>query len=601
MTISYRPDYPRPQLVRDTWDNLNRPWDFAFDDDDRGEREHWEQGLPSSQIIQVPFSYETEKSGVGDTTFHPVVWYSRTIQVPEETLRGNRVVLHLEGCDDEARVWVNGTFAGSHRGGYTRFSLDVTAWVKPGENRITVRASDSMDPAQMRGKQRWVPESFTCWYVQTTGIWKTVWLEYVPQCAVTELQITPLWTKGSVELKGKVEAPKTAQEVTLQAEAFFENVRVSCVQVPVPVTTGQFHVVMDLLSEPDDRYPWGLHSWTPEDPALYDLHLTVRQAGAVQDDVWSYFGLREIRTQNGQVLLNGEPLYQRLLLDQGYWEESGLTPPDEAALQEDIEKTLQLGYNGVRKHQKVEDERFFYWADVKGLLVWCEAPSAYTFGAEAVQSFATRWTEIVRQYENHPSIITWTPFNESWGVGQIKTDSAQQHFTQAIYHLTKSLDPMRPVIVNDGWEHTVSDILTLHDYEADGARFLARYTRFFEQIRQGEVYHNGFKAALADTFTYQGQPIIISEYGGIALQDSENGWGYGDKVQGEEAFLRRFGSITKAIRQIPQIVGYCYTQITDVQQEQNGLMDMQRHFKVDPEKIRAINTEPVDPESGLYR
>lgn len=450
MTISYRPDYPRPQLVRDTWDNLNGPWDFAFDDDDRGEREHWEQGLPSSQIIQVPFSYETEKSGVGDTTFHPVVWYSRTIQVPEETLRGNRVVLHLEGCDDEARVWVNGTFAGSHRGGYTRFSLDVTAWVKPGKNRITVRASDSMDPAQMRGKQRWVPESFTCWYVQTTGIWKTVWLEYVPQCAVTELQITPLWTKGSVELKGKVEAPKTAQEVTLQAEAFFENVRVSCVQVPVPVTTGQFHVVMDLLSEPDDRYPWGLHPWTPEDPALYDLHLTVRQAGTVQDDVWSYFGLREIRTQNGQVLLNGEPLYQRLLLDQGYWEESGLTPPDEAALQEDIEKTLQLGYNGVRKHQKVEDERFFYWADVKGLLVWCEAPSAYTFGAEAVQSFAIRWTEIVRQYENHPSIITWTPFNESWGVGQIKTDSAQQHFTQAIYHLTKSLDPMRPVLSMTG-------------------------------------------------------------------------------------------------------------------------------------------------------
>ncbi len=601
MTISYRPDYPRPQLVRDTWDNLNGSWDFAFDDDDRGEREHWEQGLPSPQTIQVPFSYETEKSGLGDTTFHPVVWYSRIVRMPEENIKGNRVVLHLEGCDDEARVWVNGTFAGSHLGGYTRFSLDVTDWIQPGENRVTVRARDSMDPAQMRGKQRWVPDSFTCWYVQTTGIWKTVWLEYVPLCAVTELQITPLLAKGSVELKGKVEAPKTMKDVTLQVEALFENARVSRVQVPIPAKTGRFHVVMDLLSEPDDRYPWGLHPWSPQDPALYDLHLTVRQAGAVQDDVWSYFGLREIRTQNGQVLLNGEPLYQRLLLDQGYWEESGLTPPDEAALQEDIEKTLQLGYNGVRKHQKVEDECFFYWADVKGLLVWCEAPSAYAFEDNAVQSFTARWTEIVRQYENHPSIITWTPFNESWGIGQIKTDPAQQHFTQAIYHLTKSLDPMRPVIVNDGWEHTVSDILTLHDYEADGARFLARYTRFLDQICQGQVCHNGFKAALADTFTYQGQPIIISEYGGIALQNSESGWGYGDKVQGEEAFLRRFGSITRAIRQIPQIVGYCYTQITDVQQEQNGLMDMQRHFKVDPEKIRAINTEPVDPESGLYR
>ena len=223
---------------------------------------------------------------------------------------------------------------------------------------MTVRARDSMDPAQMRGKQRWVPDSFTCWYVQTTGIWKTVWLEYVPLCAVTELQITPLLAKGSVELKGKVEAPKTMKDVTLQVEALFENARVSRVQVPIPAKTGRFHVVMDLLSEPDDRYPWGLHPWSPQDPALYDLHLTVRQAGAVQDDVWSYFGLREIRTQNGQVLLNGEPLYQRLLLDQGYWEESGLTPPDEAALQEDIEKTLQLATTGCASTKKWKTNAF---------------------------------------------------------------------------------------------------------------------------------------------------------------------------------------------------------------------------------------------------
>lgn len=265
---------------------------------------------------------------------------------------------------------------------------------------------------------------------------------------------------------------------------------------------------------------------------------------------------------------------------------------------EDIEKIMALGYNGVRKHQKTEDERFLYWCDVKGLLVWSEMAAAYIFDDTAVADFMTQWTEIVRQNYNHPCIITWTPVNESWGVPQVKTSPAQQHFTQAIYHLTKSLDPMRPVIVNDGWEHTVSDIITLHDYEEKGSVLLERYEQYGQEILEGKVFHNLDRSAFAQGFQDRGQPVIISEFGGIAYNNGEAGWGYGNKVNTEEEFLARFADVTHAIQRLPYCCGYCYTQVTDVQQEINGLMDMQRNFKADPEKICQINKSQV---SCLHR
>jgi len=308
--------------------------------------------------------------------------------------------------------------------------------------------------------------------------------------------------------------------------------------------------------------------------------------------------MREVRIDGSHVLLNNAPIYQRLILDQGYWKDSHLTPPDEKALITDIDKIMSAGYNGVRKHQKIEDEKFLYWADVKGLLVWSEMGAAYEYNDDAVAMFTNEWMEVVRQHYNHPSIITWTPFNESWGVPQIKTNKTQQAFTEAIYYLTKSFDRYRPVICNDGWEHTISDIITLHDYVEKGEELFERYGGYLEEILDNEVYHLLIKAAFAEGYEYRGQPVIFSEFGGIAFNNGEKGWGYGNKVNTKEEYIARFDAVTTAIKKIDAICGYCYTQVTDVQQEVNGIMDMDRNFKIEPEILREINERKV---SCLHR
>lgn len=584
----YQPDYPRPQLARASWENLNGYWQFAFDDDGVGVAQGWMRGVPGEQKILVPFTYETKASGIGDESVHTRVWYSRTVQVAQP-LTGRRTLLHLEGCDYHATVWVNGIRAGEHTGGYARFSLDITPWLHQGENVLAVMAEDSLDPRQPRGKQRWKRENFGCWYVQTTGIWKTVWLESVPERYISALKLTPDLASSSLKLEAQVESPAYGKGLTLEANVWYQGSFIAGVTVAVT----EKHVKAQVNVANVEEHEWSVHTWTPNHPELYDLELRLKYPEAEEDLVWSYFGMREIRIEGRNLLLNGSPLYQRLILDQGYWPDSHLTPPSEAALIEDIEKIQRLGYNGVRKHQKIEDERFLYWCDVKGLLVWSEMAAAYTFDDTAVSCFMQQWAEIVRQNYSHPCIITWTPVNESWGVPQIKTDPAQQHFAQAIYHLTKAMDPMRPVIVNDGWEHTVSDIITLHDYEEKGSVLLARYLEHGQDILEGKLYHNLSRSAFAQGFQDRGQPVIISEFGGIAYNNGQVGWGYGNKVDTEEAFLKRFEDITQAIQRLPYCCGYCYTQVTDVQQEINGLMDMQRNFKADPDKIRQVNLQRV--------
>ena len=334
----------------------------------------------------------------------------------------------------------------------------------------------------------------------------------------------------------------------------------------------------------------GIYPWSPEHPNLYDISFTLKRNGKVLDEVLSYFGMREISIDGHNVLLNEYPLYQRLILDQGYWKDSHLTAPDEDALITDIDKVISAGYNGVRKHQKIEDERFLYWADVKGLLVWSEAAATYEFNDDAVTNFTREWIEIVRQNYNHPSIITWTPFNESWGIPEVKADKSHQAFVKTIYNLTKSYDRYRPVVGNDGWEHTISDIITLHEYMEKGDIFSEHFGKHLDEILNNTLFYNTLpKLAFADGYAYKGQPIIISEYGGIAFNHSSKGWGYGKKVNNEEEFIKRFDSITTAIKKIDAICGFCYTQVTDVQQEINGLMDMDRNFKVDPEIIKEIN------------
>jgi beta-galactosidase/beta-glucuronidase len=586
----YQPGYPRPQFVRDrnSWENLNGPWDFSFDDRDEGVTQAWFRSFPASGKITVPFTYETPKSGIGDSRRHDVVWYHRKLSVNAAGKRGRRPVLHFEGSDYLTELWINGGFAGSHEGGYARFSFDITHLVREGENDITLRVRDSFDLTQPRGKQRWQDESFGCWYIQTTGIWKTVWLEWVPPEHIKTVKMTPVVSEGMLEIESEIEAEPCSG---LDLEALITLGDTLITRLTIPVTKRRITLRADILSSGAGE--WMLQTWAPEHPHLYDIVFRLIKDGAAADEAASYFGMRDIRIDGAGILLNGTPLYQRLILDQGYWKDSHLTPPDEDALVADIDKILAMGYNGVRKHQKIEDERFLYWCDVKGLLVWSEMAAGYEYNDRAVTNFTRQWMEIVQQNYNHPSIITWTPFNESWGIPHIKTSGAQQHFTEAVYHLTKSYDPCRPVIVNDGWEHTVSDIITLHDYEEGGENFLDRYLEHLEEILDNRLFHNLSKSAFADGYGYRGQPVIVSEFGGIAFNNDESGWGYGSKVNTREEFVKRFDAITTAIKKIDMICGYCYTQVSDVQQEINGLLDMDRNFKIDPGILKEINERKV--------
>jgi beta-galactosidase/beta-glucuronidase len=519
-------------------------------------------------------------STIEDTTMHNLVWYNKKVMLKKE---GNkRILLNFEGVDYTTKVWINGCFAGSHTGGYAAFTLDITKHLVDGENNITVRVEDSFDTAQPRGKQRWKKDNFGCWYVQTTGIWKTVWIEKVSACYIEKVKITPDIDLGEVRITAKVKGANFDVKNVLSCEVSFNN---------HIVRKTELHVEQDYISFSisliNEKQPWSVVLWSPQNPNLYDISFTLSAEGTGVDQVKSYFGMRKISISGNKVLLNNQPLYQRLILDQGYWKESHLTPPSEEAMLKDIDLIMTAGYNGLRKHQKIEDQRFLYWCDRKGLLVWSEMAAAYTFHEDGMKVFTTEWMDIVDQNYNHPCIITWTPFNESWGIENIYNNVMQQKFTESIYQLTKAFDPMRPVIVNDGWEHTISDILTLHDYEEYGDGILSRYKKE-DQIVNNKIPFNKHRYAFAKGYEYKGQPVIVSEYGGIAFSSKE-GWGYGEQVKSEEEFIKRFDSITSAIKELDYVSGFCYTQVTDVQQEVNGLYTIDREPKVNIDEIKKIN------------
>ncbi|GGG06906.1 beta-glucuronidase [Paenibacillus albidus] len=582
-TLAYIKNYPRPQFVREEWLDLNGEWDFSFDDENAGETERWHSNFPAGQQIKVPFTYETKASGIGVEEFHPRVWYRKRLAIPQEAA-GKRAILHFQGVDYKAKCWVNGTFAGEHEGGYAAFSFDITPYlVYGGENNLVLEVEDSQSCTQPRGKQRWVHDNFECFYVQTTGIWKSVWIEYVNEVRIDAVKMTPDIDRHMIRFDFQLTGVEGRDGLMLETLITLKGQKIQ--QLGLSADRSWITVEVNLFHEASG--PWKRCLWSPQNPNLFDVEFVLCQNGEQVDRVHSYFGMRKISIENGQILLNNEPLYQRLILDQGYWPESHLTPPSEEALIEDIDKIFAMGYNGVRKHMKVEDSRFLYWCDVKGMLVWSEMAAAFEFNDQAVVRFTREWMEVLPQQYNHPCIITWVPFNESWGISTIAHDVQQQRFTESIYHLTKAVDPYRPVVTNDGWEHTVSDILTLHDYVESGEEFLKRY-QDKDAIVNNRISFNNAKHAFAEGYSYTGQPIIVSEFGGIAFQ-TESGWGYGDQVQSEDAFIERFRSITRAIKATPYIAGYCYTQVTDVQQEVNGLLTEDRKPKVPIEVIREIN------------
>ena len=580
----YIKDYPRPQFVRRNWENLNGEWNFIFDDNDEGETKEYYKEFPMSTKIVVPFTYETELSGIKDESVHYIVWYNRKINIAREKLQNSKVILNFEGSDYKTKVWINGKYVGENIGAYSRFSFDIEKYAIEGENDITIKVEDSLSQEQPRGKQRYKKESWGCWYIQTTGIWKTVWLEWVSKKYLKRVKITPKTDTVQLEIETNLtEKDFEEQKYYIETEISFDGQILNSAR---EIINGNYEKIdVNVVKE---GIKHNIQKWSINNPNLYDINYKLFCEDAVIDNVASYFGIRELEIKGNKIYLNEEELYLKLILDQGYWKESHLTPPSEESLIKDIESVLAFGYNGIRKHQKLEDERFLYWCDVKGVLVWSEMASCYKFNDNSLQNFTNEWIRVVKQNYNHPSIITWVPINESWGIPKVSACKKEQNFANTLYYLTKAIDNTRPVITNDGWEHTISDIITIHDYKQDADLLYKEYVDTEKKVLNNSKEYNGKHRLFANGYQYKGQPIIMSEYGGIAI-NSEKGWGYGDHARDEKELIERFTKLTETIKSIPYVSGYCYTQLSDVQQEINGLMDENRNYKIDPSIIKNID------------
>ena len=573
-----RPEYPRPDFERKEWFNLNGEWQFDFDDENSGEENGWYKGKNLSQKIIVPFCYQSELSGISDKNMHEIMWYKREFSVPQ-CFGLKKIFLNFGAVDYDAKVWVNGEFIDSHKGGYVPFKMDITRYLVSGSNSIVVKVVDKYECIQPRGKQYWKEKPDRCWYTATSGIWQTVWLETTGELNIDKIRITPdIDAKNALLEVFLNTTPKNAE---LDVNVSFKSQVKS--QFKLKLGDRVSRVTIDLKEE---DYIDELQYWTPETPNLYDLKLVVLEDGKTTDEISSYFGMRKISVEGNNIFLNNKPYYLKLILDQGYWSESLLTPPSDQALKYDVEMTKKFGFNGARKHQKIEDPRYYYWADKLGLLVWGEMPSPYDFNSEQTENVTKEWIGFINRDYNHPSIMAWVPLNESWGVRNIISDKMQQSFGESLYYIAKSMDKMRLVSTNDGWEQVKSDICGIHDYVASGEEFTETYKDMAKFLQKGISY----RIPYAYGHKYEGQPFLISEYGGIAFSDDSNeNWGYNGAVKDEESFLIRYESITAAIRKMHYICGYCYTQLTDVMQEINGLMTMDRKVKVNIEAVKKIN------------
>jgi beta-galactosidase/beta-glucuronidase len=592
-----RSEHPRPDFVRGAWLSLNGTWEFQFDDRDTGLSERWySQRKPFEKKILVPYAFQSKMSGIEETGFHDVVWYRRSF-TPPAGWEKKRVRLNFGAVDYRCQVWVNGELAGSHEGGNTPFSFDISTLLRdrngsvrasqPGSARIAserddiivVRVEDpSTDLSIPRGKQFWEPKSRGIWYTRTTGLWQPVWLEAVPDPHLERVIIRSNIDDGTVRFEGRINK-------FLPALGFRVRVEFGGVQQGSAEARFAGELASIVIHLPEQRL------WTPERPDLYDATLEIYNSGGIVDSVQCYFGQRKIWTADERVYLNNRPYFLKMVLDQGYWPESLLTPPSDEAIQFDIKMTKAFGFNGARKHQKVEDPRYLYWADKLGLLVSGEMANAQAFNEDYASRMAKEWTEAVMRDINHPSIISWYPINESWGIPQVRRNRRQQDHARSLYYLTRALDPTRLVVDNDGWEHTeATDLFTIHDYTAHGVALEPRYAGLpgsLDKTRPAQ------RPLLVDGARYNGTPLVMSEFGGIAYRPQgvagkSDDWGYSGIEPNEAAFLARFEGLVKALRRIPQMAGYCYTQLTDVEQEINGLMTYDRKPKVDPEKIRKL-------------
>lgn len=582
-----RPEHPRPQWKRDSWQNLNGTWDFAFDWGVSGEERHLYEEGDYPLKINVPFCPESKLSGIEHTDFIPAVWYRRSIDLSLQA--DKRYLLHFGAVDYEMKLWVNGSLAGSHRGGYASFSFDITDQLNDGENTLVVFAKDDVrSPLQATGKQSDTFASRSTSYTRTTGIWQTVWLETVPQHHLKYARMTPQAKDSKIFIELETSQGTDHQHVRITAYYNEENMG----EVKASLNNHSASCCLELSEK---------HLWQPGDPHLYDLTFELLgKNDEILDSVESYAALRDISWDPLGLRINGEAVFMRLILDQGFFPEGIYTAPSDEDLKRDIELSMSLGFNGARFHQRVFEERSLYWADKLGYIVWGEYANTFELGDfEAVKQFIPEWLEVMKRDYNHPSIIGWCPLNETY-----HADALDPETHTLLYQVTKLADPHRPVIDASGGMHYRTDFYDVHDYEQQADRLKASLE---PMLNDAMNFHSPIERYLGNaprrSLYYNGEPYWVSEYGGTfwSTDDNKAGWGYGDAPQTEEAFVKRYVDLTRVLLEHPRVCGFCYTQLTDIEQEQNGLFAYDRSRKFAPdvyEQIRAVNEEQASYEKN---
>ena len=570
-----RPEHPRPQFVRSSWMNLNGIWTYTFDFGISGK----ERGFASSQgfegKINVPFCPESPLSGVNHKDFIPAIWYHRTLSIPA-AWEGKKIILHFGAVDYETEVFIDGKSVGKHYGGTSSFEFDITTFVSSGgtHNLVVYVLDDNRSGAQPSGKQCPAFKSRGCHYTRTTGIWQTVWMEAVSEYGLKSCHIIPDLDQKRFSVQARFYT--VCPDHTFHIKVMDGNRKVS--KTKAAVSNGMICYLS--IKKPN--------IWSPKHPFLYDLVFEVTDSsGQVLDHVRSYAGMRKIHIQGNQIFLNNEPYYLRLVLDQGFYPDGIWTAPSDAALKKDIELSMSAGFNGARLHQKVFEERFHYWADRLGYLTWGESSSwgIDLASGTAARNFLTEWQEIIVRDRNHPSIIAWTPFNEAWGGGE-----NLRRLLIDTYTLTHNLDPTRPVNDSSGGFHKKTDLWTEHTYEQDPEKL-----KVLLALSDDNAVWRRHSEKSSD---YMGQPYLIDEYGGIKWIPSaekkyaDDSWGYGKDPQTLEEFYTRLEGLTDVVLNMSHICGFCYTQLTDIEQEQNGIYNYDRTEKFDMNRIRSIFTKP---------
>lgn len=565
-----RPEYPRPQFEREAWMNLNGTWSFDFDFGESGKDRNYQNSQGLGKQILVPYCPESKLSGVQHVDFINCMWYQRKISIPSDW-NNKKIFLNFGAVDYMAEIYIDGNIIQRHYGGSSSFSVDVTRFVKAGqEHNLVIQVKDDLRSGlQTGGKQCTGYYSGGCSYTRVTGIWQTVWME-----AVAENGLKSTVVRSDIDQKQLIITPEFYKESDYTLEVVLKDGNKTIAKKSVLCTNNSV-IVLPVKN---------MKLWSPESPFLYDIVYQVKDHdGNVIDEVKSYAGMRKVHIADGKFYLNNEPYFQRLVLDQGYYPDGIWTAPSDEALKNDIILGKNAGFNGARLHQKVFEERYYYWADKLGYITWGESASwVMDVNNElAARNYLSEWSEIVTRDRNHPSLVTWTPLNETWG----SRDGVYTRFVRDIYNITKAIDPTRPVNDASGDDHVVTDIWSVHNYEQDG-------TKLYEQLKfeEGkEPYRNSRdKKYLA---VYEGQPYMVDEFGGIgwmAPEDRKDSWGYGGLPQTEEEFYARLEGQIKALKDSEHVTGFCYTQLTDVEQEKNGIYYYDRSPKLDMNRIKAI-------------